>query len=68
VPAQAGPPPLAFRVMVTGPTPADSGWMTESCWQTPALARGTYAWKVFVRDADGHMNRTNQRPWVFQMR
>jgi hypothetical protein len=67
-PAVAGPPPLRFRAMVAGPTPADSGWITESCWRTPALGPGTYYWKVFVRDGEGHMNRTNQRPYAFKIR
>ena len=33
-----------------------------TCWQTPDLPAGMYFWKVFVRDARGYMNRTNQRP------
>jgi murein DD-endopeptidase MepM/ murein hydrolase activator NlpD len=67
-PASAGAAPLSFRVMVVGTAAADSGWISASCWQAPALGHGTYYWKVFVRDADGHMNRTNQRPYVFQVR
>jgi hypothetical protein len=67
-PASAGTAPLLFRVLVVGPTRADSGWIPEQCWQTPALAEGDYAWKVFVRDGQGYMNRTNQRPWVFRLR
>jgi len=66
-PAIAGPPPLSFRVLVVGPARADSGWITTPCWQTPALPPGDYAWKVFVRDGLGYMNRTNQRPWVFEI-
>jgi murein DD-endopeptidase MepM/ murein hydrolase activator NlpD len=57
--------PLQFRVLVVGPTAADSGWITKTCWQTPKLKSGTYYWKVFVRDARGYMNRTNQRPYAF---
>lgn len=66
-PASAGPSPLLFRVRIVGPTPADSGWIEAACWQTPALAPGSYAWKVFVRDGQGYMNRTNQRPFVFKL-
>jgi hypothetical protein len=54
--------------MVAGPQFADSGWIADQCWQTPALPKGTYFWKVFVRDGNGHMNRTNQRPYVFRLR
>ena len=67
-PAAAGPAPLRFRAMVVGAQAADSGWISDTCWQTPALAQGTYYWKVFVRDGDGFMNRTNQRPFVFRLR
>ncbi|MCC6188694.1 MAG: M23 family metallopeptidase [Anaerolineales bacterium] len=67
-PASAGPPPLLFRARVAGPIAADSGWIAETCWQTPDLVPGTYAWKVFVRDSQGYMNRTNQRPFVFRLR
>jgi hypothetical protein len=67
-PASAGPAPLLFRVRVVGPSPADSGWISAACWQTPALPPGSYAWKVFVRDGQGFMNRTNQRPFVFTLR
>jgi hypothetical protein len=66
-PASAGPPPLSFRAMVAGPTPADSGWIATTCWQPPALGPGDYAWKVFVRDGQGYMNRPNQRPHVFEI-
>jgi hypothetical protein len=66
VPAAAGA--QVFRVMLAGPTPAESGWTAENCWRAPALAPGHYAWKVFVRDAQGYMNRTNQRPYVFSIR
>jgi hypothetical protein len=57
--------PFQYRVLVAGPTTADSGWITKTCWQTPRLQPGTYYWKVFVRDARGYMNRTNQRPYAF---
>jgi len=63
--ASAGKSPLRFRVLVVGPTAADSGWISDLCWQTPSLKAGTYFWKVFVRDARGYMNRTNQRPYAF---
>ena len=66
-PAVAGPAPLTFRVMLSGAAQADSGWMAGYCWTPPALARGTYYWKVFVRDAQGHMNRTNDRPAIFRI-
>jgi len=65
--ASAGPAPLTYRVMVVGPTPVDSGWISDTCWQTPALVTGQYSWKVFVRDGQGYMNRPNQRPWVFKI-
>ncbi|MGH2520927.1 MAG: M23 family metallopeptidase [Anaerolineales bacterium] len=61
----AGQAPLEFRVVAAGPMIADSGWIGETCWQTPSLKAGTYYWKVFVRDAQGYMNRTNQRPYAF---
>jgi hypothetical protein len=64
----AGAAPLSFRVMVAGPVAADSGWQANMCWTPPALPRGTYFWKVFVRDARGFMNRTNQRPFAFTIR
>lgn len=57
--------PIQFRVVVVGPASADSGWIAKTCWQTPKLKPGTYYWKVFVRDARGYMNRTNQRPYAF---
>jgi peptidase M23-like protein len=57
--------PIQFRVVVAGPAPADSGWITGTCWQPLRLKPGTYYWKVFVRDARGYMNRTNQRPYAF---
>jgi hypothetical protein len=63
-----GQPPLRYRLIAVGPTPVDSGWIAGTCWQTSALERGTYLWKVFVRDARGYMNRTNQRPFAFVMR
>ena len=66
-PAVAGPAPLTFRIIVAGPVQADSGWMAATCWTPPPLPRGTYYWKVFVRDGQGHMNRTNQRPVVFRI-
>ncbi len=66
-PAVAGPAPLTFRVLVSGSAQADSGWMGAACWTPPALPRGTYYWKVFVRDGQGHMNRTNDRPRVFKI-
>ncbi|HLE27467.1 MAG TPA: M23 family metallopeptidase [Anaerolineales bacterium] len=65
VPSSAGEQPFHFRVVVVGSQPADSGWIAGACWQTPALKAGTYYWKVFVRDAQGYMNRTNQRPYAF---
>jgi hypothetical protein len=67
-PRVAGPPPLSFRVMVVGAAPTDSGWIAETCWQAPHLAPGRYYWKVFVRDGQGRMNRTNQRPFAFSIR
>jgi len=54
-----------YRAVLIGPTSADSGWLTQTCWTPPALASGTYYWKVFVRDETGAMNRPNQRPWAF---
>jgi murein DD-endopeptidase MepM/ murein hydrolase activator NlpD len=57
-----------FRVLLAGPAQADSGWMTAMCWRPPQLAAGTYFWKVFWRDAQGAMNRPNQRPFAFVMR
>ncbi len=68
VPASAGLAPLRYRALVVGPEAADSGWIDESCWQAPALPEGVYLWKVFVRDARGWMNRTNQRPFAFVIR
>lgn len=56
------------RVVVIGPSYADSGWLAASCWTPPALASGVYQWKVFIRDTSGLMNRPNQRPWAFVMR
>jgi len=64
----AGQAPFEFRVVVVGPKPADSGWLNDTCWQPPNLSSGTYYWKVFVRDARGYMNRTNQRPFAFIIR
>jgi hypothetical protein len=61
----AGRAPFEYRAMVAGPTPADSGWITATCWRAPSLTSGTYYWKVFARDARGNMNRTNQRPAAF---
>ena len=66
-PAVAGQAPLSFRVMVSGPSQADSGWITAQCWTPPALGTGRYFWKVFVRDARGYMNRTNDRPTDFRI-
>lgn len=66
-PALAGPAPLTFRVMVSGSAPADSGWMSADCWTPPAMPPGTYFWKVFTRDGQGHMNRTNDRPHIFKI-
>ena len=63
--ARAGQAPFEFRVMVAGTAEVDSSWMTGTCWRAPSLPSGTYFWKVFVRDARGFMNRTNQRPLVF---
>ena len=67
-PVSAGTPPLSFRAMVAGPQLAESGWITADCWQLPPLPKGTYFWKVFVRDGLGLMNRTNQRPFVFRIK
>ena len=54
------------RVVVAGPTPAESDWLTSAaCWQPPPLAAGTYYWKVFLQDAQGAQNRPNQRPFAF---
>ena len=66
--ASAGRAPFQYRVMAVGPVPLDSGWINATCWQAPALKPGTYQWKVFVRDARGYMNRTNQRPQAFVVR
>jgi hypothetical protein len=66
-PAVAGPGPLTFRVMLSGAAQADSGWISADCWTPPALSHGTYFWKVFVRDSQGHMNRTNDRPHIFRI-
>jgi hypothetical protein len=62
---QAGAPPLRYRILLTGAGQADSGWMAAMCWTPPQLEPGTYYWKVFVRDSQGHMNRTNDRPYFF---
>jgi hypothetical protein len=62
---KAGQTPFQYRVVIAGPTAADSGWIIDTCWQTPRLQPGTYYWKVFARDAQGYMNRTNQRPYAF---
>jgi hypothetical protein len=64
----AGPAPLASRLIATGPTLIDSDWITGTCWATSAMPAGQYQWKVFVRDANGWMNRTNQRPQVVIIR
>jgi hypothetical protein len=66
-PAVAGPAPFSFRVMLSGPVPADSGWLAAPCWTPTDLPPGTYYWKGFVRDGQGHMNRTNERPRVFKL-
>jgi hypothetical protein len=66
--SEAEQAPLQFRVMVVGAASADSGWISATCWQPPDLKSGTYLWKVFVRDARGLMNRTNQRPLEFTVR
>lgn len=66
IPAAAGD--VLFRVMAAGPTLGDSGWITDTCWQAPQLPPGHYAWKVFVRNPQGYMNRTNQRPYVFSIK
>lgn len=66
--ARTAPAAGQFRVLLAGPTPADSGWITAACWRPPSLAAGTYFWKVFWRDAQGAMNRPNQRPFAFLMR
>ena len=65
--AGAGQAPLSYGVMVTGPETADSGWQSANCWTSPQPRPGAYLWKVFVRDARGYMNRTNQRPYAFWM-
>lgn len=54
-----------YRAVLVGPTSLDSGWLTQTCWTPPTLAKGTYYWKVFVRDETSAMNRPNQRPWAF---
>lgn len=56
------------RVVIVGPSYADSGWLAASCWTPPTLASGIYQWKVFIRDTSGLMNRPNQRPWAFVIR
>ncbi len=66
-PAVAGPAPLSYRVMVSGAAQADSGWISAACWTPPALGPGTYFWNVFVRDGQGHMNRTSDWPHVFRI-
>ena len=66
-PAVAGPAPLTYRVMLSGAEQADSGWMTDDCWSPPISGHGTYFWKVFVRDGQGRMNRTNDRPGIFRI-
>jgi len=63
--AKSGTQPFQFRILIAGQALADSGWITTTCWKTPRLTPGTYYWKVFVRDARGFMNRTNQRPYAF---
>jgi murein DD-endopeptidase MepM/ murein hydrolase activator NlpD len=68
VTASDGQAPLRYRVIAVGPTPVDSGWINDTCWQMPTLKRGAYLWKAFVRDARGYMNRTNQRPFAFVIR
>jgi hypothetical protein len=72
VDSAAGKAPFRYRALVVGPggsaAAADSGWISATCWQTPALQPGLYQWKVFVRDGGGYMNRTNQRPQVFIVR
>lgn len=76
---EAGAAPLAYRAFVvrdpeaavsTGPvaTQADSGWQAATCWTTPELAPGAYLWKVFVSDANGQVNRPNQRPMALIIR
>jgi hypothetical protein len=61
-----------FRVIVAGPSIADSGWLSdlpnEACWQPPLLPAGIYRWKVFARDSWGTMNRTHQYPLAFVIR
>jgi hypothetical protein len=64
----AGQAPFEYRAMVVGAAAADSGWIGATCWQTPPLPAGTYFWKVFMRDARGVMNRTNDRPLTFVVR
>jgi hypothetical protein len=56
------------RVIIIGPSDADSGWLDAACWTPPKLPSGVYQWKVFVRDIAGLMNRPNQRPWAFVIR
>lgn len=59
---------LRYRVIVSGPAQADSGWVAATCWRPPALPPGTYFWKVFLRDPAEAMNRPNQRPFAFIVR
>jgi hypothetical protein len=63
--AKAAQKPFQFRILVAGLVLADSGWIAQTCWTPPRLKAGTYYWKIFVRDARGYMNRTNQRPYAF---
>jgi len=66
-PDSAGVAPLSYRVMITGPAQTDSGWISTTCWTPPELPAGLYYWKIFVRDALGHMSRTNDHPHVFRI-
>jgi murein DD-endopeptidase MepM/ murein hydrolase activator NlpD len=63
--SEAGLAPLEYKVVIVGASSLESLWQTAACYQPPRLAPGTYLWKVFVRDARGYMNRTNQRPYAF---
>jgi murein DD-endopeptidase MepM/ murein hydrolase activator NlpD len=68
VDAAAGPAPLVSRVIAVGPVLLDSGWVSATCWAPTQMPAGAYEWKVFIRDANGWMNRTNQRPLRVQVR
>jgi hypothetical protein len=64
---RAGQLPLQYKVVIVGRSSLESVWQSNTCYQPPRLSAGTYLWKVFVRDARGYMNRTNQRPNAFRI-